>query len=104
MENFKANICIFFEDSSNNNNHTSLKRNIHTFNDDTLKKLLYSIYIALKGDVHSTPDFDTTVNVSIINNYILLSISDNNISKFRATILSLLTLTDLAHSILRIDA
>ncbi len=104
MENFNANICIFFEDSSNNNNHPSLKRNNHTYNEDTLKRLLYSIYIALKGDIHSAPDFDTTVNVSIINNHILLSISGNNVSKFRATILSLLTLTDLAHSILRIDA
>ncbi len=101
MESFKANICIFFGTSSN---VIQLEKNIFIGNDELLKKLLYSIYIALKGDSNTSPDFDTRVNVSVMNNSsISLTISSNNISKFRASILSFLRLTDLAYSIIQIN-
>ena len=70
---------------------------------DILKKPLNSIFVALKGDVQSTPDFDTNVTVTMGNNCIILSITGNNISKFRASLLSFLRLVDLAYSVLHID-
>ena len=70
---------------------------------DILKKPLNSIFVALRGDIQSIPDFDTNVTVSIENNYIILSISGNNMSKFRASLLSFLRLIDLAYSVLYID-
>ena len=75
------------------------------FKDSTnlLTRQLNSIFIALKGDIQSTPDFDTRVIVSTESNRIVLSISSNNISKFRATITSLLRLIDLSYSVIHID-
>ena len=101
MESFKAKIFIYFDVEHINPN----KRFFPSNNDDSdiLKKPLNSIFIALKGDIQSTPDFDTNVTVSIENNYIILSISGNNMSKFRASLLSFLRLVDLAYSVLHID-
>ncbi len=101
MENFKAKIFIYFDKDHNNHNTRFFQSN----NDDgnILKKPLNSIFVAIKGDIQSTPDFDTHVTVSIENDYIILSISGNNISKFRASLLSFLRLLDLAYSVLYID-
>ena len=101
MESFKAKIFIYFDIKHNNHNKEFFPSN----NDDSdiLKKPLNSIFVALRGDIQSIPDFDTNVTVSIENNYIILSISGNNISKFRASLLSFLRLIDLAYSVLYID-
>jgi len=101
LENFKAKIFIYFDKDHNNHNIRFFQSN----NDDgnILKKPLNSIFVAIKGDIQSTPDFDTHVTVSIENDYIILSISGNNISKFRASLLSFLRLVDLAYSVLYID-
>ena len=101
MESFKAKILIYFDVEQKNHNKGFFPPN----NDDSdvLKKPLNSIFVALKGDIQSTPDFDTNVTVSTENNYIILSISGNNMSKFRASLLSFLRLVDLAYSILYID-
>ena len=101
MESFKAKILIYFDVEHKNHNKGFFPPN----NDDgdILKKPLNSIFVALKGDIQSTPDFDTNVTVSTENNYIILSISGNNVSKFRASLLSFLRLVDLAYSILYID-
>lgn len=101
MESFKAKILIYFDVVQKNHN----KGFFPPINDegDILKKPLNSIFVALKGDIQSTPDFDTNVTVSIENNYIILSITGNNMSKFRASLLSFLRLVDLAYSVLYID-
>lgn len=101
MESFKAKIFIYFDVEHNKHNKGFFPPN----NDDgdILKKPLNSIFVALKGDIQSTPDFDTNVTVSIENNSIILSISGNNMSKFRASLLSFLRLVDLAYSVLYID-
>ena len=101
MESFKAKIFIYFDVKHNNHNKGFFQSN----NDDgdILKKPLNSIFVALRGDIQSIPDFDTNVTVSIENNYIILSISGNNMSKFRASLLSFLRLIDLAYSVLYID-
>jgi len=101
LESFKAKILIYFDVEQKNHNKGFFPPN----NDDgdILKKPLNSIFVALKGDIQSTPDFDTNVTVSIENNYIILSISGNNMSKFRASLLSFLRLVDLAYSVLHID-
>jgi tRNA threonylcarbamoyladenosine modification (KEOPS) complex Pcc1 subunit len=101
LESFKAKILIYFDVVQKNHNKGFFPPN----NDegDILKKPLNSIFVALKGDIQSTPDFDTNVTVSIENNYITLSISGNNMSKFRASLLSFLRLVDLAYSVLYID-
>ncbi len=101
MESFKAKIFIYFDVEHINHNKVFFPSN----NDDgdILKKPLNSILVALRGDIQSTPDFDTNVTVSIENNHIILSISGNNISKFRASLLSFLRLVDLAYSVLYID-
>jgi tRNA threonylcarbamoyladenosine modification (KEOPS) complex Pcc1 subunit len=101
LESFKAKIFIYFDVEHINPN----KRFFPSNNDDRdiLKKPLNSIFVALRGDIQSTPDFDTDVTVSIENNHIILSISGNNISKFRASLLSFLRLVDLAYSVLYID-
>ena len=101
MESFKAKILIYFDVEQKNHNKGFFPPN----NDDSdvLKKPLNSIFVALKGDIQSTPDFDTNVTVSTENNYIILSISGNNVSKFRASLLSFLRLVDLAYSVLYID-
>lgn len=101
MESFKAKIFIYFDIDLNNHN----TRFFHPNNDDGdfLKKPLNSIFDALKGDIQSTPDFDTHVTVSKENDFIILSISGNNLSKFRASLLTFLRLLDLAYSVLYID-
>jgi tRNA threonylcarbamoyladenosine modification (KEOPS) complex Pcc1 subunit len=98
LESFKAKIFIYFDIDHNN-------RFFHSNNDDGdfLKKPLNSIFDALKGDIQSTPDFDTHVTVSKENDFIILSISGNNLSKFRASLLTFLRLLDLAYSVLYID-
>ena len=101
MESFKAKILIYFDVEQKNYNKGFFPPN----NDDgdILKKPLNSIFVALRGDIQSTPDFDTDVTVSIENNHIILSISGNNMSKFRASLLSFLRLVELAYSVLYID-
>ena len=101
MESFKAKIFIYFDAEHKNYSKGFFPPNNN--DGDILKKPLNSIFIALKGDIQSTPDFDTNVTVSIENNYIILSISGNNMSKFRASLLSFLRLVDLAYSVLHID-
>jgi tRNA threonylcarbamoyladenosine modification (KEOPS) complex Pcc1 subunit len=101
LESFKAKIFIYFDGEHINHNKGFFPSN----NDDgdNLKKPLNSIFVALRGDIQSTPDFDTDVTVSIENNHIILSISGNNMSKFRASLLSFLRLVELAYSVLYID-
>ena len=101
MESFKAKIFIYFEVEHNNHDTGFFPSN--SDDGDIIKKPLNSIFVALKGDIQSTPDFDTNVTVSIENNSIILSISGNNMSKFRASLLSFLRLVDLAYSVLYID-
>jgi len=95
LENYNSRIHIYFD----------IKPNPDFFKDSTnlLNRQLNSIFVALKGDIQSTPDFDTRVTVSTEKNYIVLSISSNNISKFRATIISLLRLIDLSYSVIHVD-
>jgi len=95
LESYNSKIHIYF----------NIKPNSDFLADSTnlLTRQLNSIFIALKGDIQSTPDFDTHVTVSIENNCIILSVSSNNISKFRATIISLLRLIDLSYSVIHID-
>ncbi|MDQ2685419.1 MAG: hypothetical protein M3Y25_06215 [Thermoproteota archaeon] len=96
MESYNSKIHIYFDI---NHNPDILKED----STNLLTKQLSSILIAIKGDIKSTPDFDALVTVSMENNCILLSISSNNISKFRATIISLLRLIDLSYSVIHID-
>lgn len=101
LENYKANICIFFHSSCNLN--INLK-NESVENPDRFKKLLKAIYVALKGDIFSSPtNFDTTVNISLMDNYIVLCISGNDQSKFRASILSFLRMIDLVYATLSLN-
>jgi tRNA threonylcarbamoyladenosine modification (KEOPS) complex Pcc1 subunit len=101
LESFKAKIFIYFDIGQKNYNKGFFPPD--NDDDDILKKPLNSIFVALKGDIQSTPDFDTNVTVSIENNHIILSISGNNMSKFRASLLSFLRLVDLAYSVLYVD-
>jgi tRNA threonylcarbamoyladenosine modification (KEOPS) complex Pcc1 subunit len=101
LESFKAKIFIYF-DIGNNNHNTGFFQSDND-DDDILKKSLNSIFVALRGDIQSTPDFDTRVTVSIDNDYIILSVSGNNMSKFRASLLSFLRLMNLAYSVLYLD-
>jgi len=101
LESFKAKIFIYFDVEHNNHDTGFFPSN--SDDGDIIKKPLNSIFVALKGDIQSTPDFDTNVTVSIENNYIILSITGNNMSKFRASLLSFLRLVDLAYSVLYID-
>jgi tRNA threonylcarbamoyladenosine modification (KEOPS) complex Pcc1 subunit len=101
LESFKAKIFIYFDVEHNNHDTGFFPSN--SDDGDIIKKPLNSIFVALKGDIQSTPDFDTNVTVSIENNSIILSISGNNMSKFRASLLSFLRLVDLAYSVLYID-
>jgi len=101
LESFKAKIFIYFDAEHKNYSKGFFPPNNN--DGDILKKPLNSIFVALKGDIQSTPEFDTHVTVSIENNHIILSISGNNMSKFRASLLSFLRLVDLAYSVLYID-
>ncbi|MGN6559637.1 MAG: KEOPS complex subunit Pcc1 [Candidatus Nitrosocosmicus sp.] len=59
------------------------------------QKILHSIYSALKGDIYSSPSFDTVLNISIMDDHIVIQISSNDRSKFLASILSFLGLINL---------
>jgi tRNA threonylcarbamoyladenosine modification (KEOPS) complex Pcc1 subunit len=90
LENYKAKFCIFFDDLDINS------RNDFIENKDQFKKLLNAIYVAIKGDIYSSPNFDTNMNISIVDScYIILYVSGNDPSKFRASILSYLKMVDL---------
>ena len=97
LESYKANFCIFF-----NYPHDSdlFLKNDPIENQDKSKKLLNAIYVALKGDVYSSPDFGTAVTVSMVNHCIVLCISGSDPSKFRASILSFLRMVDLVYATL----
>jgi tRNA threonylcarbamoyladenosine modification (KEOPS) complex Pcc1 subunit len=100
LENYKANFCIFFNNSDNSN--IDLKNN-QSEDQDRFKKFLKAIYVSLKGDIYSSPNFDTTVNISMMDNYVVLYISGNDQSKFRASILSFLRMIDLVYATLYLD-
>jgi tRNA threonylcarbamoyladenosine modification (KEOPS) complex Pcc1 subunit len=100
LENYKANFCIFFNNSYNSN--IDIKNN-QSEDQDRFKKFLKAIYVSLKGDIYSSPNFDTTVNISMTDNYVLLYISGNDQSKFRASILSFLRMIDLVYATLYLD-
>ena len=97
LESYKANFCIFFNDHCDSN--LCLKSE-SIENQDKFKKLLNAIYVALKGDIYSSPDFGTTVNVSVANHCVVLCISGSDQSKFRASILSFLRMIDLVYTTL----
>ncbi len=101
LENYKANFCIFFNDSYNSD---ICLKNDQIDNQDKFKKLLKAIYVALKGDIYSSPNFDTIVNISMMDNYIMLCVSGNDPSKFRASILSFLRLIDLVYATLYLNS
>lgn len=93
LENYKANFCIFLQDLYNFENNS--------LEDDPQgilrEKMLNAMYVALKGDIYSSPNFDTLLNISIIEDHIMLCLSGNDQSKFRASILSLLRLINLIY-------
>jgi len=97
LESYKANFCIFLSDSHDSN--LCLKNN-SIENPDKFKKLLNAIYVALKGDIYSSPDFGTAVDISMTNHCVVLCISGNDQSKFRASILSFLRMIDLVYTTL----
>jgi tRNA threonylcarbamoyladenosine modification (KEOPS) complex Pcc1 subunit len=99
LENYKANFCIFFNNSYNPN--IDIKNNQE--DQDRSKKFLKAIYVSLKGDIYSSPNFDTTVNISMMDNYVVLYISGNDLSKFRASILSFLRMIDLVYATLYLN-
>ena len=92
LESYKANFCIFLSDLHDSN---LCLKNDSIESPDKYKKLLNAIYVALKGDIYSSPDFGITVNVSMVNHRIVLCISGSDQSKFRASILSFLRMIDL---------
>ena len=95
LENYKANFCIFLQDLC------KLENNPIDNHQNTLKeKILRSIYVALKGDIYSSPNPETILNISMVNDQILFCISSNDQSKFRASILSFLRLVNLVYLIL----
>ncbi|VFJ14073.1 conserved protein of unknown function [Candidatus Nitrosocosmicus franklandus] len=95
MESYNSKIHIYF--------NTELNSDFFADYANILNRQLNSIFIALKGDIQSTPDFDTHVTISTENNYIILYVSSNNLSKFRATIITILRLIDLSYSVIRIE-
>jgi tRNA threonylcarbamoyladenosine modification (KEOPS) complex Pcc1 subunit len=97
LESYKANFCIFLSDSHDCN---LCLKNDSIENHDKFKKLLNAIYVALKGDIYSSSDFGTTVDVSMTNHCVLLCISGSDQSKFRASILSFLRMIDLVYTTL----
>ena len=90
---YKSNFCIFFD-------HIGKDPNIITDSNDKYHStnLLNTIYVALKGDIDSSPNVDTVINISKRDKYIILDISSDNLSKCRATIISLLKLIDLIYT------
>ena len=97
LESYKANFCIFLSDSYDSN---LCLKNDSIESPDKFKKLLNAIYVALKGDIHSSSDFGTTVDVSMTNHCVVLCISGSDQSKFRASILSFLRMIDLVYTTL----
>ena len=95
MERYKANLCIFFHDKCDSNN--IYLENGSAKNPIKVKELLYAIYIALKGDLDSSPGFDTTVSISMVANYIVVHVTSGDLSKFRASVSSILRLIDLIY-------
>jgi len=90
LQNYKANFCIFLHDLSN------FEKSMMDKHQAELKqKILHSIYSALKGDIYSSPSFDTVLNISIMDDHIVIYISSNDRSKFLASILSFLRLINL---------
>jgi tRNA threonylcarbamoyladenosine modification (KEOPS) complex Pcc1 subunit len=101
LENYKANFCIFFNDLFNSSSLYFEKKDPINNQQNILKKrLLDAVYVALKGDIYSSPNLDTIVNISLKNDYILLDISSNDQSKFHASISSFLRLINLVYTIL----
>ncbi len=100
LENYKANFCIFFNDLDINSKNDSFE------NKDSFKKLLNAIYVALKGDIYFSPNFDTNVNISMMDNSscIVLCVSGNDQSKFRASILSYLRMIDLIYTTIYLNS
>jgi tRNA threonylcarbamoyladenosine modification (KEOPS) complex Pcc1 subunit len=101
LESYNANFCIFFNDPYDS---SLCLKNDSLENQDKFKKLLNAIYVALKGDIYSSPDFGITVNVSMVNHRIVLCISGSDQSKFRASILSFLRMIDLVCTTLFINS
>ena len=101
LENYKANFCIFFKDSFNSSSlYFEKKEQINNQQNILIKKLLNAVYVALKGDIYSSPNFDTVINISLMDDYIILDIASNDQSKFRASISSFLSLINLVYMIL----
>ena len=101
LENYKANFCIFFKDSFNSSSLYFEKKDlINNQQNILIKKLLNAVYVALKGDIYSSPNFDTVINISLMDDYIILDIASNDQSKFRASISSFLRLINLVYMIL----
>jgi tRNA threonylcarbamoyladenosine modification (KEOPS) complex Pcc1 subunit len=97
LESYRANFCIFLSDS---HDYKLCSKNDSIESPDKFKKLLNAIYVALKGDIYSSPDFGTTVDVSMTNHCVVLCISGSDQSKFRASILSFLRMIDLVYTTL----
>lgn len=104
LENYKAKFCIFFQDSFNSSSlYFEKKDQINDQQNILKKKLLNTIYVALKGDIYSSPNFDSIINISLMDGCVLLNISSNDQSKFRASISSFLRLINLVYTILYIN-
>jgi tRNA threonylcarbamoyladenosine modification (KEOPS) complex Pcc1 subunit len=104
LENYKANFCIFFKDLFNSSPlYFEKKDQINDQQNILKKKLLNAVYVALKGDIYSSPNFDTVINISLMDDYILLDMASNDQSKFRASISSFLRLINLIYTILYND-
>lgn len=97
MESYKAKIHIYFK-----LNQSISSDSLQDYK-ERIEKQLNSAYIAIKGDIQSTPNFDTEVSTFMDGNCIVLNISGNNVSKFRATLLSFLRLVDLSFSVIQMD-
>jgi tRNA threonylcarbamoyladenosine modification (KEOPS) complex Pcc1 subunit len=95
LEKYKANICIFFHDKIDFNN--ICLENGSAKNPIDVKELLNAAYIALKGDLGSSPGFGTAVNISMLDSYIVVNMTSDDLSKFRASVSSLLRLIDLIY-------
>ena len=102
MENYKANFCIFFKDLFNSTSslHFEKKDQINDQQNILKKKLLNAVYVALKGDIYSSPNLDTIINISLMDGYILFGIVSNDQSKFRSSISSFIRLINLVYTIL----
>jgi tRNA threonylcarbamoyladenosine modification (KEOPS) complex Pcc1 subunit len=104
LEKYKANFSIFFKDSSNSFSSSSLffekKDQINDQQNILKKKLLNAVYVALKGDIYSSPNLDTIINISLMDGYILFGIVSNDQSKFRSSISSFIRLINLVYTIL----